>query len=60
MKSFKQYAKIHEEAPAVNTASVGVTADDVKNIGPRKKKRRPRVLTRNYIEIMGKRKRVRN
>lgn len=53
MKSFKDY--IQEEVGAANsTGSVGVAPKDVSNIGPRKKKYK--VLTRNYIEILGKRK----
>ena len=47
---------VDEEVAGNSTASVGVTADDVKNIGP--KKRKPSVLTRHYIEVMGKRKKI--
>ena len=54
MISFKDFIK--EEVGAANsTGSVGVAPKDVSNIGPRKK--RYRVLTRNYIEVLGKRKR---
>lgn len=52
----RQLQKISEEVAANSTGSVGVSANDVKNIGPRKK-RKHRILTRNYIEVMGKRKR---
>lgn len=47
---------VREEIASSNTASVGVAADDVKNIGPRKKRKR-RPLTRHYIEVNGKLKR---
>jgi hypothetical protein len=53
MKSFQDYIK--EEMAANATGSVGVSANDVKNIGP---KRKPKILTRNYIEILGKRKKI--
>jgi len=46
---------IVEDAPAVNTASVGVTASDVSNIGPRNKRNRYPV-TRRYIEVLGRRR----
>lgn len=44
-----------EEVAANATGSVGVAASDVSNIGPRKK-RKSKILTRNYIEVMGKRR----
>ena len=47
---------VEEEVAANATASVGVSANDVKNIGY--KKRKPSVLTRHYIEVMGKRKKL--
>ena len=52
-KSFKQYRKEVEEM--MTAADAGIP-QDTKNIGP--KKRKPKVLTRNYIEIMGKRKKL--
>lgn len=55
MISFKTF--LNEEMAANSTGSVGVSANDVKNIGPRKK-RKYNVLTRGYIEIMGKRKKI--
>ena len=49
-KSFKQYRKEVEEM--MTAADAGIPKD-TKNMGP---KRKTRPLTRNYIEIMGKRK----
>lgn len=51
MMRFKTFI---EEMAANATGSVGVSANDVKNIGPRKRKYN--ILTRGYIEVMGKRK----
>lgn len=55
--SWKEILNIKEEVAANATASAGVSAKDVKNIGP-KKKRKTRPITRNYIEVMGKRKKM--
>ena len=52
-KSFKQYRKEVEE---MMTAAQAGIPQDTKNIGPKKRKTRP--LTRSYIEIMGKRKKL--
>ena len=52
-KSFKQYRKEVEEM--MTAADAGIPKDTA-NIG--QKKRKPKVLTRNYIEIMGKRKKL--
>lgn len=49
---------LSEEAPAVNISTVGVTPDQVKDIGPRKKKRHRFPITRRYIEINGKLKKI--
>lgn len=50
MKTFKQL--FDEEM--MTTADAGIPAD-TKNMGP-KKKRKTRPLTRNYIEVAGKRR----
>jgi hypothetical protein len=50
-KSFKQYRKEVEEMTA---ADAGIP-QDTSNMMP-KKKRKSKILTRNYIEVMGKRK----
>ena len=52
-KSFRQYRKEVEEM--MTAADAGIPKDTA-NIG--QKKRKPKVLTRNYIEIMGKRKKL--
>lgn len=52
-KSFKQYRKEVEEMMTAGDAGI---PQDTSNMVP-KKKRKPKVLTRNYIEVMGKRKR---
>jgi hypothetical protein len=53
MKSFKQFA---EEAPTMHTGThLPGTGDDSSTVLVRKK-RKTNVITRNYIEIMGKRK----
>jgi len=52
MKTFKQL--FDEEM--MTTGDAGIPAD-TKNMGP-KKKRKTRPLTRNYIEVAGKRKRL--
>ena len=49
MKTFKQ---MYDEQ--MNAAAAGIPAD-TKNMGP-KKKRKFQIMTRNYIEIAGKRK----
>lgn len=51
-KSFKQYRKEVEEM--MTAADAGIPKDTA-NMMP-KKKRKTRPLTRNYIEILGKRK----
>ena len=51
-KSFKQYRKEVEEM--MTAADAGIP-HDTKNMKP---KRKTRPLTRNYIEIMGKRKKI--
>lgn len=55
MKTFKQM--FDEEM--MTTADAGIPAD-TKNMGPTKKKRqrRPKILTRHYVEILGKRKKL--
>ena len=53
-KSFKQYRKEVEEM--MTAADAGIP-QDTSNMVP-KKKRKPKVLTRNYIEVMGKRKKL--
>lgn len=50
MKTFKQ---MYDEQ--MTAAAAGIPAD-TKNMGP-KKKRKYAIMTRNYIEIAGKRKR---
>ena len=52
-KSFRQYRKEVEEM--MTAADAGIP-HDTKNIGS--KKRKPKILTRNYIEIMGVRKKL--
>jgi len=53
MKTFKQ---MYEDA--MTTGDAGIPAD-TKDMGPRtKKKRKNKILTRNYIEIMGQRKKI--
>jgi len=55
MKTFKQmYDEMMAESPTMTAADAGIP-HDTKDMG--KKKRRPKILTRSYIEIMGKRKR---
>lgn len=54
MKTFKQMF----DEDAMTTGDAGIPAD-TKDMGPRnKKKRKNQILTRNYIEIMGKRKKL--
>lgn len=50
MKSFKQY---DEE---VTTAAAAGIPQDTKDMGPKKKKYK--ILTRGFIEVAGKRKRI--
>jgi len=52
MKTFRQLF----DEDAMTAADAGIP-QDTKNMGP-KKKRKTNVLTRNYIEIAGKRKRL--
>lgn len=51
MKTFKQ---MYEDA--MTAADAGIP-HDTKDMGP-KKKRKTNILTRNYIEVAGKRKRI--
>lgn len=51
MKSFKELM----EEPTMTTGDAGIPTD-TKDKGPRKK-RKHKILTRGYIEIMGRRKR---
>ena len=53
MKTFKQ---MYDEE-VMSTASVNIPTD-TKDMGPKKKKRKTSILTRNYIEVAGKRKRL--
>jgi hypothetical protein len=54
MKTFKQM--FDEEM--MTTGDAGIPAD-TKDMGPRtKKKRKTKILTRNYIEVAGKRKKM--
>lgn len=53
MKTFKQY---YEESNPTSTANVAGAGDDVADWKYNKKKRKP--LTRHYIEVNGKRKRL--
>lgn len=54
MKTFKQMF----DEDATTTADAGIPAD-TKDMGPRdKKKRKTLILTRNFIEIAGVRKRI--
>ena len=48
------YDEMMAESPTMTAADAGIP-HDTKDMG--KKKRRPKMLTRSYIEIMGKRKR---
>lgn len=50
MKSFKQHAE-----DAMTAADAGIP-QDTKDMGPKKKKYK--ILTRGFIEVAGKRKRV--
>ena len=52
MKTFKQ---MYEDA--MTTADAGIPAD-TRDMGPRKKKRKTKILTRNYIEVAGRRKKM--
>ncbi len=52
MKTFKQ---MYEEM--MTTGDAGIP-HDTKDMGPKKKKRKTRPLTRNYIEVAGVRKRL--
>ena len=53
-KTFSEYRKEVEET--MTAAAAGIP-QDTSNMVP-KKKRNPKILTRNYIEIMGKRKKL--
>jgi hypothetical protein len=55
MKSFKEFS---EEVAAMNTGAgiAGLPPDQPP--GPKKKKNKYKVLTRGYIEIAGKRKKL--
>lgn len=56
MKTFKQmYDEMMAESPSMTAADAGIP-NDTKNMGT--KKRRPKILTRSYIEIGGKRKKM--
>lgn len=52
MKTFKQFT----ETMTTSSGIAGLPPDDPP--GPRKKKKKYKVLTRGYIEVAGKRKRV--
>lgn len=52
MKNFKSFME-----DAMTTGDAGIPAD-TKDMGPKKKKKH-KVLTRSFIEIAGKRKRLR-
>ena len=51
MKSFKQYRE-----DAMTAADAGIP-HDTKDMGPKKRKKH-KILTRSFIEIAGKRKRI--
>lgn len=51
MKKFKQHAE-----DAMTTSDAGIP-QDTKDMGPKKKKKY-KILTRGFIEVAGKRKRV--
>lgn len=55
MKSFKEYT---EEVASMNTGSgiAGLPPDQPP--GPKKKKKKYKILTRGYIEVAGKRKKA--
>ena len=55
MKDFKTF--VEDAMAGVTTAADAGIPHDTKDMGPRKKKKH-KVLTRSYIEIAGKRKRV--
>lgn len=56
MKTFKQlYDELMAESPTMTTGDAGIP-QDTKDMGP-KKKRKYNIVTRGYVEIMGKRKR---
>lgn len=55
MKTFKQM--FDEEIATMNTGSgIAGLPPDSPPVGLKKKKRKQKILTRGYIEIMGKRK----
>ena len=53
-KTFSQYRKEVEEM--MTAADAGIPQDTSNMVS--KRQRKPKVLTRNYIEIMGKRKKL--
>lgn len=55
MKTFLEYSKLNveEEVAAVNTGSAAMPPTAVFG-----KKRKNKILTRNYIEVLGKRRRL--
>lgn len=55
MKTFKEY---NEDVASMNTGSgiAGLPPDQPP--GPKKKKRKYKILTRGYLEVAGKRKRL--
>lgn len=53
MKTFKE---MYEDA--MTAADAGIPHDTRDAMFQKKKKRKPKILTRNYIEVAGKRKRV--
>ena len=60
MKSQKSKVPVtvdYEDFRETMTAAAAGIPHDTKNMGP-KKKRKTNVLTRNYIEVMGKRKKL--
>jgi len=57
MKTFKQmYDEMMAESPTMTAADAGIP-HDTKDMGPTKRKRKYKILTRRFVEIMGKRKR---
>ena len=55
MKDFKTF--VEDAMAGVTTAADAGIPHDTKDMGPRKKKKH-KILTRSFIEIAGKRKRV--
>ena len=53
MKTFKQ---MYEDA--MTTADAGIPQDTRDAMFKKKKKRKSKILTRNYIEVAGKRKKI--